>query len=294
MHELGHNLGLRHGGEDDFNFKPNYFSVMNYSFQTRGLIIDGTSGTFDYSRFLTPDLDETNLDETVGIGGFAGFGTIWYCSDQSSRTTYAISNPMDWNCDGDATDNPTSANINNGPSTNGEGTLLKSWIDWFKIVYIGGAIGDNGAVFSNDPVTTPWTQEIDPATDQRIPGTILAPDLVMTAVSGSTTGKVGGQITISDTVYNVGNASTVYGFYVGFYLSKDKTITTSDIFLGSRIVFSLEPGQRSRGRSTVTIPTDVPVGTYYIGAIADYSRGILEIDENNNALAASKTIKITN
>ena len=30
MHELGHTLGLLHGGGDDINFKPNYVSVMNY------------------------------------------------------------------------------------------------------------------------------------------------------------------------------------------------------------------------------------------------------------------------
>ncbi|MFL6495388.1 MAG: hypothetical protein ACJ703_03065 [Nitrososphaera sp.] len=32
MHELGHNLGLRHGGGDAVNCKPNYLSVMNYYF----------------------------------------------------------------------------------------------------------------------------------------------------------------------------------------------------------------------------------------------------------------------
>jgi hypothetical protein len=33
MHELGHNLGLRHGGGDDTNYKPTYISIMNYAFQ---------------------------------------------------------------------------------------------------------------------------------------------------------------------------------------------------------------------------------------------------------------------
>jgi hypothetical protein len=32
MHELGHNLGLHHGGDVDANYKPNYLSVMNYFF----------------------------------------------------------------------------------------------------------------------------------------------------------------------------------------------------------------------------------------------------------------------
>jgi Lamin Tail Domain len=37
MHELGHNLGLRHGGFEDRNYKPNYYSVMNYLYNLKGL-----------------------------------------------------------------------------------------------------------------------------------------------------------------------------------------------------------------------------------------------------------------
>ena len=42
MHELGHNLGLHHGGGigtvgDDKNFKPNYLSVMNYNYLFAGI-----------------------------------------------------------------------------------------------------------------------------------------------------------------------------------------------------------------------------------------------------------------
>lgn len=37
MHELGHTLGLRHGGNEDATNKPNYYSVMNYFYQMTGL-----------------------------------------------------------------------------------------------------------------------------------------------------------------------------------------------------------------------------------------------------------------
>jgi hypothetical protein len=37
MHELGHNLGLHHGGDEDLNYKPNYYSIMNYEYQLEGL-----------------------------------------------------------------------------------------------------------------------------------------------------------------------------------------------------------------------------------------------------------------
>src|SRR5439155_10135352 len=40
MHELGHTLGLRHGGGDNINCKPNYLSVMSYSRQFKNVITD--------------------------------------------------------------------------------------------------------------------------------------------------------------------------------------------------------------------------------------------------------------
>lgn len=49
MHEFGHNLGLRHGGYEDKNRKPNYLSVMNYDYQLYGL---PTIGMGEGDRFL--------------------------------------------------------------------------------------------------------------------------------------------------------------------------------------------------------------------------------------------------
>ena len=39
VHELGHNFGLRHGGDEDLNNKPNYLSVMNYLYLASGVQI---------------------------------------------------------------------------------------------------------------------------------------------------------------------------------------------------------------------------------------------------------------
>lgn len=169
MHELGHNLGLRHGGGDDIHYKPNYLSVMNYSFQTTGLIVGGNSGLFDYSRFTPPDLDENNLDETVGLNGggaMNSYGTHWYCP--SLQTTNAVNSPIDWNCDGDTIDNPTVADINLGPGYNGAGAVLISQNDWDNLIYAGGAIGSPGATFADLPAITPWVQELDVETDKLI------------------------------------------------------------------------------------------------------------------------------
>lgn len=69
MHELGHNLGLKHGGGDDVNYKPNYLSVMSYSFQLGGIPLGGAfaPARLDYSKAVLPasgSLDESSLNET--------------------------------------------------------------------------------------------------------------------------------------------------------------------------------------------------------------------------------------
>ncbi|MFI6499529.1 CARDB domain-containing protein [Nonomuraea typhae] len=70
MHELGHALGLAHGGSIRTNNKPNYLSVMNYSFDPGGIpITPGRNPVrrLDYSREDLPDLNRTSLDESMGI-----------------------------------------------------------------------------------------------------------------------------------------------------------------------------------------------------------------------------------
>jgi hypothetical protein len=70
MHELGHNLTLYHGGNESRNFKPNYMSVMNYSYALSG--VDNScdaqpDGVLDYSMGRKFNLMENALDERIGI-----------------------------------------------------------------------------------------------------------------------------------------------------------------------------------------------------------------------------------
>ncbi len=136
MHALGHNLGLRHGGEDHAQWKANYLSVMNYAFQTRGLIINNTEGHFDYSRYDLPDLNENSLDETLGIHptGAAVLGTRYYCA--SGQQVVMDARRVDWNCNGSRSDNPVSSEINHSGALD----TLTSQNDWDHLVFSGGAI----------------------------------------------------------------------------------------------------------------------------------------------------------
>ena len=89
MHELGHVLGLGHGGNDPINNKPNYLSVMAYRRLQPGVNISsqscgvaaipafGIPGGCDYSRIALAPLNESSLDECQGLDtGALGLGPI--------------------------------------------------------------------------------------------------------------------------------------------------------------------------------------------------------------------------
>jgi hypothetical protein len=171
MHELGHNLGLDHGGGDGLRQKPNYLSVMNKDFfQMTGLIIDGVTGEiggdlgmgasrryhFDYSREALPGwagniLDEDDLDENVGLQGsdaMARYGTFYY----SSGTEVQVDNvnaSIDWDIYDEATSSSVSMDVSN---LNGIEDLL-GHDDWGHLVFTGGVVG--GGVEIPLPVATP-------------------------------------------------------------------------------------------------------------------------------------------
>lgn len=105
IHELGHNLGLHHGGQDELNFKPNYLSIMNYRYQIRGVPLANGEYHLGYSTHQYATLDENNLNESSGLGA-ASHG---YLYDYNSRAV--ADKPIDFNNDG-YIDNGIGADIN--------------------------------------------------------------------------------------------------------------------------------------------------------------------------------------
>jgi hypothetical protein len=66
MHELGHNLGLGHSGQQSTpTTNPGYLSVMSYTYQREGIEKDGRR-IIDFSQFPVT-IDESELDEAVGL-----------------------------------------------------------------------------------------------------------------------------------------------------------------------------------------------------------------------------------
>jgi len=104
MHEFGHNLNLAHGGDRATNRKPNYPSVMSYSYQFPGVSTDcdmNSDGSYNYSYGLFADLDETSLNEPRGI-----------CDSVA----------QDWNGSGGSAQTGIKANINNDKLKDYDGT----------------------------------------------------------------------------------------------------------------------------------------------------------------------------
>jgi Bacterial TSP3 repeat/Peptidase M66 len=141
IHELGHNLGLKHGGSDHENYKPNHISVMNYNWQTTGLRRNGTFGHFEYQRFALGPMDEQALDETKGLNNTAAELTEYSTAFNRPDGQVVITNaagPIDWNGDGDANDKNVALDLN---GNGGIAVLASTPDEWHNLFYTGGAIG---------------------------------------------------------------------------------------------------------------------------------------------------------
>lgn len=143
MHELGHTLGLDHGGGDGDNYKPNYHSVMNYTWQypdvfnRNGAVTDpyAASWTLDYSGETLDDLNEAALNEMAGIKGGAPAFSVPY-GDKFGNINLAASGDakVDWDFSTTYEVPPTTvqADINfSGSDTD----TLHGFNDWANLYY---------------------------------------------------------------------------------------------------------------------------------------------------------------
>lgn len=134
MHELGHTLNLRHGGDQNTNCKPNYLSIMSY---TRQFPMFDPIRPLEYSPQTLPTLNETSLSEPAGISGPSGRFTIFGVGGAPHRT--AANAPIDWNNDSDTADTGVSQDINFisviGSCSAGVQTSLSGFLDWTHLLY---------------------------------------------------------------------------------------------------------------------------------------------------------------
>jgi len=182
MHELGHNLGMRHGGgvtapgtscvaptcENGPLYKPNYLSVMNYQYQTAGIVVAADVGLgiplscssdaqcpasahctmshictrLDYSNNSLPTGGNTpgaltesgQLNELAGLG--SGTADLFAFDDaQCTSLIAATQGPVDWDGNGIAGDNlNATADLNESDHPSNACTetteVLRGHTDW--------------------------------------------------------------------------------------------------------------------------------------------------------------------
>ena len=180
MHELGHTLGLSHGGlyfddstakvtNNHDNHKPNHLSIMNYNYQFSGLKTVLGDFVVDYQDFKLPQIDEDHVDESRGIdpeGATAGKGLtiripvvnkfLWWNSEEEKDADIA-GQAIDFNKNG-VIENDIKYNLNNDKDEkSGEdiyGTLTETLNEWNNLKFSGGLIGGYGDEINVDDITS--------------------------------------------------------------------------------------------------------------------------------------------
>jgi subtilase family serine protease/subtilisin family serine protease len=109
----------------------------------------------------------------------------------------------------------------------------------------------------------------------------IGPDLVVSTLGAPSTAGSGLPLSIAETTMNQG-AGTAAASATKFYLSTDTVWDAGDALLGGRSVPALNAGGASSASTSVTIPSSIVTGSYYILARADADGAVPEINENNN------------
>jgi hypothetical protein len=147
IHEMGHDLGLHHGGDEDLNDKPNYPSVMNYSYE--GLESGGSiaTRTVAFSHGALPALDECALVEQGAFAGVAAadlaFLPTWW---PGPGWTATADGSVDWNANGTVESAPYAHVLRGAGVPDSACTLLHDHDDFAAI-----AAGMGPALLSGKP-----------------------------------------------------------------------------------------------------------------------------------------------
>ena len=280
MHEFGHNLNLGHGGGDHTNYKPNYLSIMNYSFQFTGLLKGGAFGTLDYSRDKLSDLNEASLNENAGLDPDAivgTFGTVWGNAGHSVVATTA-SGAIDWNRDG-----AFAAAVASDLNFDGSTTNLVGYDDWAHVRFDGGAVGAMG---DTAPLEVSTLADEPSYSDFVTKGLIITEHPEVTGALKTTVAAGTSTKYVTFRVQNMGTAKATYKLSAkGYAGSKPKPARTSITLSSGKFadvkVAYLPPAASKRGT----------VGSVYLTAAT--ASNALILDEAQTIIVAKAAPKVT-
>jgi hypothetical protein len=188
MHELGHNLGLKHGGDSSTTaseYKPNYYSTMNYLYQLYGLD-SSPSGINAYQRWRmlkgdgTPTIcNLTNspcdppsqfiINYSDGTGSSLNESALLESNNIGRGSTSGAY--ADWDLNGVKTTTTLSKDLN----ADGTKTTLTDYNDWGNLVlpfsrYYQGQFG-----VSTFSINNTNNQTLDPVSNDKQAWSIETP-----------------------------------------------------------------------------------------------------------------------
>jgi uncharacterized repeat protein (TIGR01451 family) len=281
MHELGHNLGLRHGGgaaidtavdgtKLSANCKPNYLSVMNYAMQIPDRPVPLAKWKLDYSALQLPTLNEgtatsPGLNETLGVFGgdlanqaaLSGRSTAYGAPTKTGGTQVLVpsaSTGINW--DGDKTAPPGPPllvfdNANNfGPLSgcDGTGAILAGFNDWANLVYAFQTSVDFADGLHNT-TNQPDNQEITQEESNVIVSNTTPVITVTKTASPDPTVLAGNNITYTITATNTGPKPAT-------------NVIVSDLLPSGEAFVSATPSSCSQSKGALTCN----VGTLNVGS----------------------------
>ena len=302
LHELGHALGLGHGGDETTNYMPNYLSNMNYAFQfgiPRGPTPPGAAQppkVLDYSRSKLSDLDKSKLKESKGIGTGLADWTRW--TDGSGNVHWgSAAGSIDWDWSGtfdngsvacgDGTNNCVNVNINSDDDSGMPQTVLTGYDDWQNLKFRAVEAQTAGA---SNAAPHPTIPDLNFPTALQAQLQFIAffdPDLAVSKVVDKFDAEGGDKLTYTVTTTDVGpgpadNVSVTDTFPTGQGKSPE-----------TRQLGTLYPGTQKVETFNLTVACTTPDGTILINSATTSGTdmgGGAEANLANNTSTASTTI----
>ena len=306
MHELGHNLRLRHGGGNNVGCKPNYLSVMRYGHQFNEFgsasnipsIADGTrvriNRPLDYSRTQLPSLDETALNEILGIGGAGGQRTLFGIG--GVRRVGPSGLPINWNGNGSIDPVAVAADINfvTGICGSSPGETLDGQNDWGNLIFN----FRNSQDFSDGPASNTTTGQAEPDVNALLDGYLGDPDYDGDGVPNATDNcpLVANPTQVDSDADGLGDACDS----ISANLSISKTDSPDPAAIGSSLTYSITINNTGPNTASGVVMTDeLPSEVSFVsatptqGTCTGAATVICNIGTLANGASAAVTIVVT-
>ena len=117
------------------------------------------------------------------------------------------------------------------------------------------------------------------------------PDLVVASLAGPAQAATGRSMMVESTVLNQAGGPAA-ATSLGIFVSASSSAPGAGTRLALVPIPALAGGAKFTAKTTVTIPTGLPPGDYFLSAVADVLLAVNEVDETNNGLTAAGQIEI--